>query len=284
MSILTNFNKKASLKMQIKCENCSIIYEVPENHLIIRHPKFLKCTSCGHVFQAPHLSETTQEPVSAIPEVEQTDTVPMSLAEIFQTPEPNTEEILPTSLSKSDSLVSDLTEQENMTADLFAPFEKADEFMPISDEGKNKQKRLFYILLFITFLVFALVYFLYIGRYYFVRQVGISPALYKKANIETNITGDGLAFQNSLFDIIKDSNGFILSVKSEVMNTTDSTKDLPPIVILLKDDKGNIIQRTTPLLGKNALNSGEVLPFELSWQLTNQKAQKIEITFEKENK
>ena len=69
--------------MQIKCENCSIVYEVSEKHLNVRHPRFLKCTSCGYVFNSPiHIDISNN--ATQIPPVEQTDSVPMALSEIFQ--------------------------------------------------------------------------------------------------------------------------------------------------------------------------------------------------------
>ena len=279
--------------MQIKCENCSIVYEVPENHLIIRHPKFLKCTSCGHVFQSPQLQESHKEQQEAIPLVEQSDVVPMSLSEIFQTSEVQTtsEEQAPlftpapTSFQEENAFSKPISQtKENTSADLFAPFDRADEFMPITQADKNKKKRLFGILLFITLLVFALIYFLYAGRYYFVRQAGIPPVLYQKSGIETNIIGEGLAFQNSLFDIVNNQGNYQLIVKSKIINTTDSLKILPSVVIYLKDENGNIVQRKKPTQGKNSLEAGEILPFETILYPIVQTARSIEITFEKEHK
>ena len=288
MSILTNFDKKARLKMQIKCENCSIVYEVSENHLMVRHPRFLKCTSCGHVFHAPVLSEVEHEN-SSIPPVEQTDSVPMSLSEIFQTPSSSYSESEVYSDISSEQEESIQTEVQPVTkvaptADLFAPFDSADEFMPVSErKNPQKTKRLFIALSFITLLSFALIYLLYVGRYFFVRQAGVPPVFYQKAGIETKITGDGLAFQNSVFNVIDNQKKYLLSIKSEIINTTDSILKLPKVVIYLKDDKGATVQKTNPTLGKDRLSAGETLPFETQIYPIVSSARSIEITFEKES-
>ena len=279
--------------MQIKCENCSIVYEVPENHLVIRHPKFLKCTSCGHVFQAPLQQESHEEQPQPIPPVEQSDVVPMSLSEIFQSPEVQntTEEKEPVFTSPPLSFPQEeplskpiLQTKENTAADLFAPFDRADEFMPVAETEKNKKKRLFWILSFITLLTFALIYLLYVGRYFFVRQAGVPPVLYQKSGIDMNIAGEGLAFQNSLFDVINNQGNYELVVKSKIINTTDSLKNLPNVIIYLKDENGNVVQQKKSSFGKDALDAGEVLPFETIIYPIIQTARSIEITFEKEHK
>ena len=281
--------------MQIKCENCSIVYEVAENHLIIRHPRFLKCTSCGHVFQTPPLPEkTTQEDQTIIPPVEQSDSVPMSLSEIFQTESQEEAFVLENIEEQKSTPQETASGQENIVppsfqnhisneADLFAPFELTDEFTPVSDENKTKQKNLFIVLSLLTFISLALIYLLYTGRYYFVREVGFSPALYQKASIKTNIVGEGLSFQNSLFNISHVQNRYQLSVKSKIINTTDSVKNVPVVAIYLKDAEGNVLQKKNAILEKNTLSAGEILPFEVLLQPIAQSARNIEITFEKEN-
>ena len=41
--------------MFIKCENCSKMYNVPDEKWQRKHPHFFKCVSCGAVFAAPEV-------------------------------------------------------------------------------------------------------------------------------------------------------------------------------------------------------------------------------------
>ena len=167
---------------------------------------------------------------------------------------------------------------------LFAPFDKTDEFTPVSEHKKGTATRFVVILLTILFILGALGYLFYVSRFYFVRQVSVPASVYKNIGIDTDITGEGLTFQDTTFDVLNSEDTYVLMVKSNLFNTTGETKKVPSVVIHLKDEEDKILQKEVITLAKANVEAGEILPFERSISPINEKTRRIEITFEKDGK
>ncbi len=267
--------------MLIKCENCSAEYEVSEKRLNAQHPHFLKCSACGFVFQTPVAGDVEQE--TNVPAVEQTDAVPMALSDIF-TPQEQEQEVV--SLSNEEEKPPEesveKTQSDENASNLFAPLGDDDEFAPVKDTKHSVFGRILLSFLAFVLTFAAVVYLLYVGRYFFTRKAPNLEQLYQKAGISTQVLGEGLAFQNTLFDIAPNANDDELIVKSQIINTTAQTKIVPDVVVLLLDESGAIIQKQSVDLLNADIEAGETLPFETRILNLTEKARRVEITFEKD--
>ncbi|MBE6449617.1 MAG: hypothetical protein E7013_02840 [Alphaproteobacteria bacterium] len=264
--------------MKIKCENCSVEYEVPDARLSLEHPHFFKCSACGFVFDFKQKQE--DDDVMLPPSVEQSDVVPMPLSEIFDEKLENNEEIQEE--QKINIFSEEQKFEENHPSPLFTSWDETDEFMPISKtQSKTYKKMLIFFVVFI--LCFCAVLFLiYEGRYLFSRKFDWAHDIYQKTGISTDITADGLAFQNTIFDSLSEREGYVLLIKSQVVNTTDAEKKLAVVLIHILDEQDNVIQTKEVDLGKDALFSGEKIYFEERLFPVTDKAKRIELTFKKE--
>ena len=284
IAILTDFNKKGKTKMLIKCENCSVVYEVPDERLALEHPHFFKCSACGSVFAVPaedkkessedeNFSEYNENfETSAVPQVEQTDAVPMPLSDIF-TPQ------------EDESDTQEATEQTEKETDvnLFEPLDVAEEFSPVlSDSSQNKSFWSF-LVAFIAAFVAALLLF-YVGRYFFIRKVPATEKIYQSVGIKTDVLGEGLAFQNTLFDIRKKDQNYELIIKSQIVNTTDQAKSIPNVVVRLLDEKDKVIQTGHIYLSNKTIGAGQSREIETRLKELLEGAKRVEITFERNSR
>lgn len=271
--------------MLIKCKNCSAVYQVPEESLALKRPHFFKCDACGCVFPAPTPDLSEPDSDSLVPPVEQSDVVPMALSEIFkdppmeEIPQPanETQKTLPLNEDKADD---DLKEETKQDADLFAPITSAEEFTPVTSKSSGNGR---FIAAFVAFVLTfgAILYLLYVGRYFFVRQAPITEKLYQKAGVSTEVLGEGLAFQNTLFDIQKNGQNYGLLIKSQLVNTTNETKNAPNVTVFLLDENNAVVGEKQVELSKSLIESGAPLKFEAYLDSLPASARRIEMTFER---
>ena len=271
--------------MLIKCENCSVVYEVPDERLAFEHPHFFKCSACGNVFAVPNLAENKEqteeneslddvfdvipteevEVPEEVPQVEQSDAVPMPLSDIFNQDESEAEN----APEKSDSDVN-----------LFEPLETAEEFNPVTPNLIKNRSFFKFLLSFCVAFVSILLLF-YVGRYFFVRKAPITEKVYQTVGIKTDILGEGLAFRDTSFDIQENGKNYELLIKSQVVNTTDGAKKVPTIVIILFDGADNALQKQHIFTGDAVLEAGQSYPIKTVLKSLPESSKRIEITFER---
>jgi hypothetical protein len=272
--------------MKIKCENCSVEYEVSDERLSLEHPHFFKCSACGFVFDFKQKQEN--EDVLLPPPVEQSDIVPMPLSEIFEAAEENvlkSQELEKTDLGHlSNAEAFSQESEENQNSPLFTSWDETDEFMPVSKTKSTSYKRFFVFIFVLLFILGATFYLFYEGRYFFSRKYDFAEVVYQKTGISTDITADGLAFQNTIFDSLAENNGYTLLIKSQIVNTTDAEKKLPVVLINILDEQAKVVQKKEVDLGKNTLSSGEKIHFEEKLSPLADNSKRIELTFKKESK
>ena len=297
IAILTDFNKKGKTKMLIKCENCSVVYKVPDERLALEHPRFFKCSACGNVFEVStekvdedfedvvKTEEETKEPLtdnvvedteivesSSVPQVEQTDAIPMPLSDIFNPDESDLEE-------DAEPVQTEQTEKES-EVNLFEPLDVAEEFSPVSsDSSQNKGVWSFFAAFIVAFAAAFLLF--YVGRYFFIRKVPATEKIYQSVGIKTEVLGEGLAFQNTLFDIQKESRNYELIIKSQIVNTTDEVKKIPNVVVRLLDEKNKVIQTGYIQMADRNIEAGQTRPIETHLKELLEGAKRVEITFER---
>lgn len=163
---------------------------------------------------------------------------------------------------------------------LFTPLDQTDEFAPMkATKGHSLSRFIWGFCSFLATLV-LLGYLFYAGRYYFARRSPVAEALYNKMNVSTSVAGEGLAFQNTLFDLEKiNTNAYRLHIQSEVFNTTQDDIILPDILVILTDAKGQIITTSLVETGAVSLGSGKTFVFSDNIEPIDQAAQKVELTF-----
>lgn len=267
--------------MLIKCENCSVIYKVPDERLALEHPHFFKCSACGSVFEVPLDNEVEEQTESStdnelientdfvetteVPPVEQTDAVPMPLSDIF---------------NPAESDIDDTPEQADIN--LFEPLEETtEEFSPVTSElPQNKHFWSFWGSLTVAFVAASLLF--YVGRYFFIRKVPATEKVYQSVGIKTDVLGEGLAFQDTLFDIQKNSQNYELIIRSQIVNTTDETKKIPNVVVHVFDEKDNVIQTGHIYLSDRVIEAGQFRPIETHLKELLEGAKRVEITFERD--
>ncbi len=246
--------------MFIKCEKCSRVYEVSDEKVAAQAPHFFKCTACGNVFDAPFEPPETESPPNVLP-----------LADIFTPLPPEETQDLPTQ--------TDLTATTESDA-LFETPDKGTVFEPVLVK-KFQERRLFIGGIAFIFTVCALLYLFYVGRFYFTRKLPLTEPLYEKAGISTDILGEGLAFENTLFDLEPTQSGYRLHVQTKLVNTMGFEQTIPQIIVLLKDDYGLELQREYVLLEQEKITAGEKIPLTSIMEQLHPNASKIEITFER---
>lgn len=280
--------------MLIKCENCSVVYKVPDERIALEHPHFFKCSACGNVFEVPtedvnkeineEIQPLTDEIVvedtdvvenSEIPQVEQTDAVPMPLSDIFNPNESDADEVF--------EQTEDMSEQNEKEANvnLFEPLDAAEEFSPVTTESSQDKHFWSFLGSFIIAFVAASLLF-YVGRYFFIRKIPATEKLYQTVGVKTDVLGEGLAFQDTLFDIQKNNQNYELIIKSQIVNTTDEVKNIPNVVVHLLDEKDNVIQTGHIYLADKVIKAGEVRPIETHLKKLLEGSKRVEITFERE--
>ncbi|MBP5535119.1 MAG: zinc-ribbon domain-containing protein [Alphaproteobacteria bacterium] len=287
--------------MLIKCENCSVVYEVPDERLASEQPRFLKCSACGSVFAVPTAVPTKEEKVpekekmpsveeeilpekslssdnvSSIPPVEQTDSIPMALSDIFSPQEDLNESTEITDIEENKQPKQPEKEKE---VNLFEPLDDTEEFSPVaSDFSQNKHFGSFLISLIIAFIAALLLF--YVGRYFFIRKIPSTEKVYQSIGLKTDVLGEGLAFQETLFDIQKNNKNYELIIKSQIVNTTDETKQIPNVVVRLLDEKDNVLQSGHINLPNTSVKAGQTQPIETHLKELAAGAKRVEITFER---
>lgn len=283
--------------MLIKCENCSVVYEVPEERLTLEHPHFFKCSACGSVFavsveeEKPSLEEKTLPvetlPVEEnlpIPPVEQSDVVPMHLSDIFNPVENSVENPVETEeieeQADSEKKEEPKKEKKEQEVNLFEPLDDAEEFSPVTSESSQNKHFLSFIISFIVAFAAVILVF-YVGRYFFIRKVPATEKIYQAVGVKTDVLGEGLAFQETLFDIQRNNQNYELVIKSQIVNTTDKTKHIPDVVVRLLDENDKVIQSGRIYLSNTAVKAGQMQPIETHLKELAEGAKRVEITFER---
>ena len=256
--------------MLIKCENCSVVYEVPQERLTSEHPHFLKCSACGAVFEAPVLSDNQDlsAPEDVIPPVEQSDAIPMPLSDIFEANE---------SAEDEEEKQETVSEKE---VDLFEPLESTEEFTPVESASKE-DGHLVWSLFGLVVSLTAIFLLFYVGKYFFIRKVPATEKIYQSVGINTAILGEGLSFQDTLFDVVKKDQNYGLLVKTQIVNITDESKVVPNVVIRSLNDKNEVAQTQYIPLNNAVLEAGQIKPIETHLKTLSEDAKRIEITFER---
>lgn len=270
--------------MLIKCENCSVVYEVSKERLALERPHFLKCSACGSVFEAPVLEEDVlktpalqeeQEelpaPEDSIPPVEQSDAVPMPLSDIFKPDESENEE------EEKAEEAEIIPEKE---VDLFEPLESTEEFTPLESDA-TKDGRLLWALFGLVVSLGAIFLLFYVGKFFFIRKMPVTEKVYQSVGIKTDVLGEGLSFQDTLFDIVKKDQNYGLLVKTQIVNITDETKKIPNVVVRLLNENDEITQTQYILLNNEVLSAGQSKAIETQLKTLSEDAKRIEITFER---
>lgn len=270
--------------MLIKCENCSVVYEVSKERLALERPHFLKCSTCGSVFEAPVLEEDVlktpalqeeQEelpaPEDSIPPVEQSDAVPMPLSDIFQPNESENEE------EKQEEPEASPEKE----VDLFEPLESTEEFTPLESAATSGDGRVLWALFGLVVSLGAIFLMFYVGKFFFIRKMPVTEKVYQSVGIKTDVLGEGLSFQDTLFDIVKKDQNYGLLVKTQIVNITDETKKIPNVVVRLLNENNEITQTQYILLNNEFLAAGQSKPIETQLKTLSEDAKRIEITFER---
>ncbi len=163
---------------------------------------------------------------------------------------------------------------------LFTPLDQTDEFAPMKATKGHALSRFVWGFCSFWATLVLLGYLFYAGRYYFARRSPVAEALYNKMNVSTSVAGEGLAFQNTLFDLEKiNTNAYRLHIQSEVFNTTQDDVVLPDILVILTDAKGQIITTNLVETQSVSLGSGKTFVFSDNIEPIDQTAQKVELTF-----
>lgn len=256
--------------MFIKCENCSRMYNVPDEKWQRKHPHFFKCVSCGAVFAAPEVERGDTQHQSDVPDLlasfddkdtRASDVTPLN--EIFKQANHEDE-----SINKEESfnrVKSDITNAQDMNA------QDAMVFEPVKQKRNVVSKVLIgLVACVITFLcVFCIGYVCFDNE--------------KKAPVLTHApvaftdTGPSVVFQNTAFDLTEDRS---LIVSGELVNMSEQTKQIPRVMVLLKNDQAVELQREYVMLSQDTIHPKQRINFQVTLEDIHPDSAEIEIKAE----
>ncbi len=237
--------------MLINCPKCSATYELNEN-LIPEQGKKLRCSSCGEVFVARRedLHEAAPRTEQAAPETITTpDVTAAAPADDSATPEVSTADVAaptdtPASPAPADPMDDIFKRLSQQTEDLF----RAEKELPAPKRLLNKLKQILGLqskfarsfVLIGSALVFLLLS--YNFRFEIVRTLPFLNYVYQIVGIKASVPGEGLEFQNVVWDDYEEDYVRKLEVKGFIVNTTAKDITIPQIHLEMLDKDGHILQ------------------------------------------
>jgi len=242
--------------MIITCPECSTRYRVADNS-IGADGRTVKCARCGHRW---HQDASAPEPAPAAPEP--------APAEAAPAPEPTAEPVAaaaaePAVVDSAPEPAEPATAPPEAPADAAAaparPRQRPRGKPPAKPAAKRKRAGG-------GWMVLGLVLVLLFGGGYLFRAEVVQfwpPArkLYRTVGLEVPQVDIGLEIRNvNSSREIQGGTRFVV-ITGEVWNAADAIKDVPQVLILLGDDSGNQVYRTTVTTSASRLQPGESVGF-----------------------
>lgn len=228
--------------MRIYCPKCKVGYEV-DREMIPEGGKKLRCSYCGFVFTAmpEDLIEVPQFHSAETPEAGE-NAVTEEAAAAEEIPAAEGENA---ALSEDSEDIKDIFLRLNeQTEDLF----KAEQKIPVYKRfwskvkkrcGLNSQARRSFLWAVLGIIVLLL---FYNYRFEVVRSVPAMNWAYRAAGITAKIPGEGLEFQNIVWNDFEDDYVRTLEVKGFIANRTKQDVLLPVTRIEMLDKDANLLQ------------------------------------------
>lgn len=252
--------------MRIYCPKCKVGYEIDEA-LIPEKGKKLRCSYCNTVFTAkrddlievPSPADLPQENES--PKIGDTQQVPPENGPKSESIVDNAVET-PDEPDKSetpDAEIKDIFQRlSEETENLF----KAEQELPAAKRAalKTKQKlglnkksnRRLFVLIMLCLL--GLIFYRY--RYEIVRTLPWLNPVFKTIGVQAVIPGEGLEFQNIVWEDFEDDYVRKLEVKGFIANVSNREIKVPQIHVEMLDNEGTLLQAVNQNPSVKSLNPG----------------------------
>lgn len=254
--------------MRIYCPKCNVGYEIDEA-LIPEKGKKLRCSYCNTVFTAHRedlinvlasveLSEADESPQTE--ETQPESQLPNDEAKVEQTVEddaaPSLDAVEP---EVPDAEIKDIFQRlSEETENLF----KAEQELPAAKRAALKTKQKLglnkksnrRLLVLIILCLLGLVFYRY--RFGIVRTMPWLNPVFKTIGVQAVIPGEGLEFQNIVWEDFEDDYVRKLEVKGFIANVSSHEIKVPQIHVEMLDQDGGILQAVNQNPSIKSLNPG----------------------------
>ncbi len=275
--------------MFIMCQNCHRIYDVP-TRLLGENRQTFRCQACGFVWTG----ETQSEQACDDEFVEQTN----GLDVLPEPADPILDDVLDENVRKE--LHADDVQESDFISDepedrprffvqaddepdnvLETPLPDDDVFTAVEVEKTTDSVGRWVAVGVISALLMTVLATFWMGRFYLSRQFSAMNRVYQMLKIDAHVTGEGLDFKDSVFDVIFEQNVPVMLIRGNVINTASDTKDVPFIRFVLFDAADKQVQEQTIVPIKEKIEPGEELPFETKIKPVRSTVRRVDITFKK---
>lgn len=273
--------------MFIVCQNCHRIYDVPDSLLKDSRQTF-RCHACGFVWtkrlqeEAKNNHQNVDNQKESFEETrvkESSDGLDKTSLEAV--PE-NTETVFLEEIQEKEEKPDFSQEKQETTENILeTPLAETDVFTPVSEEKKTFVFKDYFFAAVVVLLISLIISTFWMGRFYLSRQFPFMKQIYRQIGIDASISGEGLDFKDTVFDVIFEQNLPTMLVRGNIINTGMDAKEVPFIYFVLFDGQGNHIQEQTIVPIKEKIEPGETLPFETKIKPVQPSVRRVDITFKK---
>ena len=134
------------------------------------------------------------------------------------------------------------------------------------------------VLVFLLTLVYA-----YAFRYQIVQRFPETEIVYEKIGINTKVLGEGLVFEDIVWNEYEDNDVRKMDFSGIISNKTDKLIQIPLLHIELLDNKGNVLQNIERGLSTEHIMGGGKIPFKITILRPAPFTKYIFVTFTKSN-